>query len=120
MFHGTLPDKVDLIVEQNLDCRLAGTRVGTLLGKGTYFAKDAKYSDGYAQSDSNGHKFMFVYSVLAGKTCCGRDDYVRPPLQDINNPNLFFDSCVDNVTKPRIYCVFDNTQYCSKYLIEYT
>ncbi|CAG2233178.1 MIB [Mytilus edulis] len=89
LFHGTLPDKVDLIVEQNLDCRLAGTRVGTLLGKGTYFAKDAKYSDGYAQSDSNGHKFMFVYSVLAGKTCCGRDDYVKPPLQDINNPNLF-------------------------------
>lgn len=120
LFHGTLPDKVDLIVEQNLDCRLAGTRVGTLLGKGTYFAKDAKYSDGYAQSDSNGHKFMFVYSVLAGKTCPGRDEYVRPPPQDTNNPKLLFDSCVDNVVKPKIYCVFENTQYCSRYLIEYT
>ncbi|XP_071144660.1 E3 ubiquitin-protein ligase MIB2-like [Mytilus edulis] len=119
LFHGTLPDKVDLILEHNLDCCLAGTRVGSL-GRGTYFAKEAKYSDEYAQSDSKGHKFMFVYSVLAGKTCCGKEKYFKPPPQDTNNPKLLFDSCVDNIAKPRIYCVFEHTQYCSRYLIEYT
>lgn len=121
LFHGTTPDKLDVIAEQNLDPRLAGGRVGALFGKGTYFATDAKYSDLYSQADQNGHKFMFLVKVLAGKTCIGRPEYVRPPSQDHKNPNSpIFDSCVDNEKTPRIYCIFHDTQYYPEHLIEYT
>ncbi|XP_063408624.1 E3 ubiquitin-protein ligase MIB2-like isoform X1 [Mytilus trossulus] len=121
LFHGTTPDKLGVIAEQNLDPRLAGGRVGALFGRGTYFATDAKYSDLYAQADQNGHKFMFLVKVLAGKTCIGRPEYLRPPPQDTKNPNSpIFDSCVDNEKNPRIYCAFHDSQYYPEYLIEYT
>lgn len=121
LFHGTTPDKKDVIAEQNLDPRLAGGRVGALFGKGTYFATDAKYSDLYSQADQNGHKFMFLVKVLAGKTCIGKPEYARPPPQDPRNPKSpLFDSCVDNDKTPRIYCVFHDTQYYPEHLIEYT
>ena len=121
LFHGTTPDKLDLIAEQNLDPRLAGGRVGAIFGKGTYFAIDAKYSDLYAQADDKGHKFMFLVKVLAGKTCMGSQEYSRPPQVDPSNPTSpLYDSCVDNVKSPRIFCIFHDTQYYPEHLIEYT
>ena len=121
LFHGTVPDKLDVIAEQNLDPRLAGGRVGAIFGKGTYFAIDAKYSDLYAQANDKGHKFMFLVKVLAGKTCVGNQDYLRPPQVDpSNSTSPLYDSCVDNVKSPRIYCIFHDTQYYPEHLIEYT
>lgn len=117
LFHGTTPDSLEVITEQNLDPRLAGGRTGTVLGKGIYFAKDASYSDSYAQPDDEGHKFMFLCKVLAGKTCQGKSDYTRPPQQFAGGP--LFDSCVDNEKNPRIYCVYHDSQYYPEYLIEY-
>ncbi|KAL5013169.1 hypothetical protein ScPMuIL_007439, partial [Solemya velum] len=64
VFHGTLPDVVDTICMQNFDFRLAGERVGTLFGKGTYFAVEAKYSDGYAQPDKNRTKCLKDTGIL--------------------------------------------------------
>ncbi|CAG2222952.1 PARP10_14_15 [Mytilus edulis] len=119
LFHGTTPDMLDVIAEQNLDPRLAGDRVGARLGQGTYFAVSHEYSDLYAQSDSQGHKFMIFADVLAGKSCIGKADFKRPPL----NPDMktrLFDSCVDNVQNPKVYCIFHDSQYYLKYLIEYT
>ncbi|XP_060077598.1 E3 ubiquitin-protein ligase mind-bomb-like [Ylistrum balloti] len=120
LYHGTVPDAIDVISEQNFDMRLAGGRVGTLLGKGTYFAAEAKISDGYASPDRNRHKFMFVAKVLVGKYCVGNSDYTRPPSQNPrDNQSVLFDSCVDNMKNPRIYCVFDNNQYYPEYIVEY-
>ncbi|XP_071123937.1 E3 ubiquitin-protein ligase MIB2-like [Mytilus edulis] len=124
LFHGTTPDKLDVVIdEKKLDSRLAGGPMGEfhLFGRGTYFATDAYFSDMYSQADQNGHKFMFLAKVLAGKTCIGRPDYLRPPPQDNKNPNSpIFDSCVDIEKNPRIYCIFHDTQYYPEYLIEYT
>lgn len=119
LFHGTTPDMLDVIAEQNLDPRKAGDRMGARLGQGTYFAVSPEYSDLYAQSDSQGHKFMFFANVLAGKSCIGKADFKRPPLNPDMKPRLF-DSCVDNVQNPKVYCIFHDTQYYLKYLIEYT
>ena len=121
MFHGTSPYCLDEIVEQNLDPRLSGARIGALLGKGTYFAVDASYSDSYAEADQNGQKYMFLVRVLAGKICKGRREYVRPPKQNPQERNSpLFDSCVDNLENPKIYCVFHDSQYYPEYLISYT
>ena len=121
LFHGTTADKVDIIAEQNLDHRLAGDRVGTLFGQGSYFAKDAKYSDGYATADeTTGHKCMFQVKVLAGKCTLGDPSYKLPPNVDEKDPKAGrYNACVDNIDKPRIFCIFDNTQYYPEYIIEY-
>ncbi|XP_069121341.1 E3 ubiquitin-protein ligase MIB2-like isoform X2 [Argopecten irradians] len=121
LFHGTVPEAVDVITKQNFDMRLAGGRVGTLLGKGTYFAHEAKTSDGYAAYDDKRHKFMFMAKVLVGKYCIGNGEFTRPPAQNPSDKeSVLFDSCVDNTRDPRIYCVFSNNQYYPEYLIEYT
>ncbi|VDI06000.1 poly [ADP-ribose] polymerase 7/11/12/13 [Mytilus galloprovincialis] len=115
LFHGTTPDMLDDIAEP----RLAEDRMGARLGQGTYFTVSPEYSDLYAESDSQGHKFMIFADVLAGKSCIGKADFKRPPLNPDIKPRLY-DSCVDNVQKPKVYCIFYDTQYYLKYLIEYT
>lgn len=120
LYHGTTPDKVEVICQQNLDCRLAGDRVGTLFGQGTYFASEAKYSDGYATPDRNRHRFIFQVKVLAGKITLGDPSYKRPPAVNENDPrSKLYDACVDHRDNPRIYCIFDQNQYYPEYIIEY-
>jgi poly [ADP-ribose] polymerase 7/11/12/13 len=110
LFHGTLPNLVDVICKDNLDFRLAGERVGALFGKGTYFATDAKYSDLYAQVDKEKNKYMFLVKVVCGKCALG----------DPKNPaSELYDCCVDNLENPRVFCVFDKNQYYPQYLIKY-
>ena len=117
LFHGTTPSSLDVISDQNLDPRLAGNRTGTILGKGTYFAVNASYSDGYAKPDDAGHKYMFLCKVLAGNSCQGKHDYTRPPPQFEGGP--LFDSCYNNELDPSIYCIYHDSQYYPEYLIDY-
>ncbi|XP_046564767.1 E3 ubiquitin-protein ligase mind-bomb-like isoform X2 [Haliotis rubra] len=119
LFHGTTPDSADLIPHQNIDFRLAGSRVGALLGQGAYFAVDAKYSDGYAKEDARRHKFMFLAKVLVGKSRQGNRELKRPPVLDASNKTKLADSACDKETDPRIYVLFSEGQIYPEYLIEY-
>jgi poly [ADP-ribose] polymerase 7/11/12/13 len=47
LFHGTKAECLDAICAQGFDWRLTGSTTGTLYGKGSYFARDAKYSVDY-------------------------------------------------------------------------
>lgn len=120
LFHGTIPKLLDTICKQNLDFRLAGERVGALLGFGSYFARDAKYSDLYASPDANRNKYMFLVKVLCGKWITGNGTFKRPPPIDPEDSSSdLYDCCVDNVDNPKIFCVFDQNQYYPSYLIKY-
>jgi len=120
MYHGTNPDIIENIINDNFDFRIAGSRVGALYGDGSYFATTSKYSDLYASSDDDGYKVMFLAKVLAGRTCLGSSGLKRPPKIDPNNfKKGYFDSCVNNVLQPTIYCVFDMNQYYPEYIIRY-
>ncbi|KAL3852373.1 hypothetical protein ACJMK2_016026 [Sinanodonta woodiana] len=120
LYHGTLPEIVDLICRENFDFRIAGTRVGALYGQGTYFALEARYSDGYAMTSNDNTKFMFVVKVLVGKTCIGNQDYRKPPYLDPDDKKKgSYDSCVNDVHRPTVFCVFDINQYYPEYIIEY-
>lgn len=120
LFHGTVPSLLDTICKQNLDFRLAGERVGALLGFGSYFARDAKYSDLYASPDANRNKYMFLVKVLCGKWITGNGTFKRPPPIDPKDSSSdLYDCCVDNVDNPKIFCVFDQNQYYPSYLIKY-
>ncbi|KAK2858809.1 hypothetical protein Q5P01_003429 [Channa striata] len=115
LFHGTDSKYVDAICLTNFDWRICGTH-GTAFGKGSYFARDAKYSHNYT-SDTD-VKSMFVSRVLVGDFTKGSSDYRRPPSKDGGDIN-FYDSCVDDVTNPSIFVVFEKHQIYPEYLLQY-
>jgi hypothetical protein len=43
---------------------LAGTSTGSIWGNGTYFARDARYSNDYARTLPSGDKKMMLVDVL--------------------------------------------------------
>ncbi|KAI6079861.1 Poly [ADP-ribose] polymerase 12 [Aix galericulata] len=114
LFHGTSKKHIDAICQQNFDWRICGLH-GTVYGKGSYFARDASYSDNYCREDSS-PKTMFLARVLVGEFTLGNSSYVIPPLKDGQN---FYDSCVNNFSNPSIFVIFEKQQIYPEYLIEY-
>ncbi|NXF62852.1 PAR12 polymerase, partial [Ciccaba nigrolineata] len=115
LFHGTSKNYIDAICQQNFDWRICGLH-GTVYGKGSYFARDASYSDNYCREDSHTTKTMFLARVLVGEFTLGSSSYVRPPLKDNQK---FYDSCVNNSSNPSIFVIFERHQIYPEYLIEY-
>jgi len=121
LFHGTSPEIVEAICKQNFDWRLHGKNA-TVYGEGSYFAVNSSYSDAYAKEDDlTSSKFMFVAQVLVGSYAVGDSSYRRPPQKDPTNPaSDLYDSCVDDVSFPTIFVVFDTDQFYPEYIIEYS
>ncbi|KAL3862312.1 hypothetical protein ACJMK2_008290 [Sinanodonta woodiana] len=118
LFHGTHSKYIDPICHQGFDFRLSGMATGTKFGKGSYFAKTAKYSDRYTEP---GNRAMFLVRVLAGDYTAGNENYRRPPLKDPQNPHGdLYDSCVNDVIKPSIFVIFDNCQVYPEYVVKYS
>jgi poly [ADP-ribose] polymerase 7/11/12/13 len=59
---------------------------------------------------------MFVVKVMTGEYTPGKPEYSRPPNKD--NGRLY-DSCVDIVSNPSIFVIFDLHQVYPEYLIKY-
>ncbi|EMP23984.1 Poly [ADP-ribose] polymerase 12, partial [Chelonia mydas] len=115
LFHGTSKKHIDAICQQNFDWRICGLH-GTAYGKGSYFARDASYSDNYSKTSSN-IKTMFLARVLVGDFTLGSSSYLRPPAKD--SGNNFYDSCVNSLSNPSIFVIFEKHQIYPEYLIEY-
>ncbi|KAM6961555.1 protein mono-ADP-ribosyltransferase PARP12-like [Tautogolabrus adspersus] len=115
LFHGTDSNFVDVISHTNFDWRICGLN-GTAYGKGSYFARDAKYSHNY--TGNSDIRSMFVARVLVGDYTKGSSDYRRPPSKDSGDIN-FYDSCVDDVITPSIFVVFEKHQIYPEYLLQY-
>jgi poly [ADP-ribose] polymerase 7/11/12/13 len=58
LFHGTGKQFIEAICQQGFDWRMCGTSVGTVWGKGSYFARDASYSKSYTNC-----RTMFLVQV---------------------------------------------------------
>ena len=69
LFHGTSAATMDRIAADPKQCfdRNFGGKNATLFGKGTYFARDAKYSAGrlYSPPDDKGDRRMYLARVGA-------------------------------------------------------
>ena len=117
LFHGTSPKYVDPICQQGFDWRVCGLSVGTKYGKGSYFARDANFSDCYTDHSNSR---LFLVRVLVGEYTLGKKDVVRPPPKDPRNPLMdLYDSCVDKVDDPSIFVIFNQDQAYPEWLIEY-
>ncbi|XP_052441215.1 protein mono-ADP-ribosyltransferase PARP12 [Carassius gibelio] len=115
LFHGTDSTHLEAICHNNFDWRICGTH-GTAYGKGSYFARDAKYSHSYTRD--SGARSMFVSRVLVGSYTKGDSSYLRPPSKD-GGDTVLYNSCVNDVLDPSIFVVFEKHQIYPEYLIEY-
>ena len=83
LFHGSLKTPPVKIYEsdEGFDFRFSD---GGLWGKGAYFAVKASFSNHFSYKDQNGHKQIFLASVLTGETCLmDKEDksLTMPPLK---------------------------------------
>ncbi|KAG5274031.1 hypothetical protein AALO_G00158410 [Alosa alosa] len=117
LFHGTEQALLEAICEQNFDWRNCGVH-GSHYGKGSYFARDASYSDKYSALGSGSRKIMFVAQVLVGDFTKGRSVYLRPPARETGKG--FYDSCVDSVSNPSIFVIFEKYQIYPEFIVEYS
>ncbi|KAM9216406.1 protein mono-ADP-ribosyltransferase PARP12 [Dugong dugon] len=117
LFHGTSACFVDAICQQNFDWRICGLH-GTSYGKGSYFALDAAYSHHYSEASAETHR-MFLARVLVGEFVLGCTTYVRPPTKE-GQSDVFYDSCVNSVSNPTVFVIFEKHQVYPEYLIQYT
>ncbi|XP_078475957.1 protein mono-ADP-ribosyltransferase PARP12-like [Lampetra fluviatilis] len=130
LFHGTRPEHVAPICQQNIDWRLRGAH-GTRFGEGSYFARDASYSHAYSHKGRKGtapaSAAMFLARVLVGRYTRGVAGYVWPPAIKASPstsagqpaPEVFYDSCVNTEIDPSIFVVFERDQIYPEYVIEY-
>ena len=120
LFHGTNAEVVEAICKQNFVWRVNGKN-GNVYGQGSYFAVNSFQSDPYAEEDNKRSKFMFVTKVLAGSYTEGKSRYQRPPSKNPGNPaSDLYDSCVDKMSDPSIFVIFQNDQLYPEYIIEYS
>ncbi|XP_028822095.1 protein mono-ADP-ribosyltransferase PARP14-like [Denticeps clupeoides] len=118
LYHGTTAQACRCIQENGFNRRFAGQNA-TLYGEGTYFAVNASYSANptYSRPGDDGTQLMFVARVLTGVCTAGQSDMkVLPPISS-QQPQLTFDSAVDNEQNPNMYVVFHDIQAYPDYLI---
>jgi hypothetical protein len=90
-FHGTREENITKIAQGGFDPSYNKT---SAYGKGTYFAKNASYSNSYMIPNTQGISFMFLCDVLMGKPCLGR--------ANLEIDTTLYHSSVDNLNSPTI------------------
>ena len=95
--------------------------LGTVYGRGCYFALSSSYSTAYAQTDDGGTtKCMFLAQVLTGDYCFGETAMKTPPDKpNSGTPPRKYDSTVNDTAKPTIFVVFKDSSVYPKYLITF-
>ena len=68
-----------------------------------YFARDAKYSLGYAPVGVGGRQYMYLARVLVGQYCVGNTSMIVPPPKNPSRPEILYESVVDNQVDPAIF-----------------
>merc|ERR1711998_686726 len=70
LFHGTSPAAAMSIGEDGFKVSMAGSNVGTMFGRGAYFAEASSKADEYAQTDDSG-VFTGIYALLVCRVALG-------------------------------------------------
>ena len=121
LFHGTSEAAVHAII--NSDTAgflplLAGTCRGAVWGNGTYFARDASYSDDYAAVLSSGQRQMLAVEVAVGRWTRGAPGLKACPMLPGESCRRY-NSLVDDEQRPSIFVIQHAMQAYPAYLITY-
>ena len=117
LFHGPSEEtSVKSICHQNFDPRIYREH-RTWFGRGSYFARDAFYSNRFAVKTRQKH--VFLAHVLVGRYTKGESLFRRPPPIP-NQQHELYDSTVDDVENPKVHIIYDKEKCYPTYLIRYT
>ena len=117
LWHGTEEDSAAKILRNGFNRSLCGKN-GTVYGEGVYFSVSADYALRYAKPDAEGRKHIFMCSVLCGRFTQGhRRLKVPPALPGSTDGAELYDSVVDNVDRPSIVVIFNDSQVLPQYLL---
>ncbi|XP_070564847.1 uncharacterized protein [Ptychodera flava] len=114
LFHGTRAETLKEINRSGFNRSYAGLNA-TVYGQGSYFARDASYSEGFAPPD-NGVQYMYCARVLVGRYARGDTSMREPPRKADGTP---YDSTVDDDEEPSIFVVYDDTYAYPEYIIKF-
>jgi len=106
LFHGT--DAIESIVSnpmhgfQPLSC---GTRLGSVWGSGTYFARDAKYvvNSNFCSARPDGSHRLLMCLVTIGIPCLGDPSHVG--VLPMRQPPHRYNCTVDSLSNPEVFIV---------------
>jgi len=120
LFHGTkTAETLDKIVhgDEGFIPTMAGGATGCRYGKGSYFAKNAEYSNHYASRLSTGEKQLLVAEVAVGLWTKGESTMLAPPMLPGDKSHRF-NSLVDREDRPNIFVVLQHQAYPA-YVVTY-
>ncbi|XP_069372402.1 protein mono-ADP-ribosyltransferase PARP10 [Paralichthys olivaceus] len=118
LYHGTNEKSVKEICVHGFNRSFCGKNA-TVYGQGVYFAVNSALSvqDQYSPPNADGHKFIFVSKVLTGDFTKGCHSMKTAPLKESDDIPLRYDSVTDDITKPTMFVIFNDTQAFPEYLI---
>lgn len=118
LYHGTSESSVKEICVHGFNRSFCGKNA-TVYGQGVYFAVNSALSvqDQYSPPNADGYKFIFVSKVLTGDYTKGCHSIKTAPLKETGDIPLRYDSVTDNITKPSMFVIFNDTQAFPEYLI---
>lgn len=118
LYHGTSESSVKEICVHGFNRSFCGKNA-TVYGQGVYFAVNSALStcDQYSPPNADGHKYIFVAKVLTGDYTLGDHSMKTAPLKETGDIPLRYDSVTDNITKPTLFVIFNDTQAIPEYLI---
>jgi len=117
LWHGTSTDCVCNIALNGFNRAYCG-RHGMKFGHGTYFSTSAVYSTRFCDR-RRPERLMFLASVLVGRSAKGSPELIEPPHRD-EEGIVRYDSTVDDINNPSIFCVFRDYQAMPLYLIHFS
>uniref|UniRef100_A0A3P9MPW9 Poly [ADP-ribose] polymerase n=1 Tax=Oryzias latipes TaxID=8090 RepID=A0A3P9MPW9_ORYLA len=114
LYHGTSEGSVTEICVHGFNRSFCGKN-----GQGVYFAVNSSLSvqDQYSPPNADRHKFIFVSKVLTGDFTKGCHSMKTAPLKETGAIPLRYDSVTDDIKKPTIFVIFNDTQAFPEYLI---
>lgn len=125
LFHGTKPTAVMGIREDGWMLSKAGSNVGTMFGKGAYFAENSSKCDEYAQCDDSG-LFEGIYAALIGRVTMGEMFYITEsniPAIDKAMSSGEYDSVLGDREAPvntyREFVAFDEAMIYPEFVVLY-
>ncbi|XP_034561260.1 protein mono-ADP-ribosyltransferase PARP10 [Notolabrus celidotus] len=118
LYHGTSETSVKEICVHGFNRSFCGKNA-TVYGQGVYFAVNSALSvqDQYSPPNSDGYKFIMVSKVLTGDYTKGCHSMKTAPLKETGDIPLRYDSVTDDITKPSMFVIFNDTQAFPEYLI---
>lgn len=118
LYHGTSETSVKEICVHGFNRSFCGKNA-TVYGQGVYFAVNSALSvqDQYSPPNADGYKFIMVSKVLTGDYTKGCHSMKAAPLKETGDIPLRYDSVTDDITKPTMFVIFNDTQAFPEYLI---